>query len=484
MVSIQLLLKFKGGKSMYKYFLLSCVLGLNSIASATLTQEKDEFTRAWNKGQAMIDALIDEYQRDIIRIRDKFEDAIAFLPKKRRDTSQKVAILKDKHQAPWIKDYEHGVKTLTPLRNTNLVAFDDNVDELLFFLDRQCLGYEEAKATDPERAYLINDQLTCRRYIIKKLSPFQFGWFRYVKASYKHQDKGSVDINFGLFDRLVAETRAEIQEIANSIPNPGVSNYIVKMSDTQFDVLQKNIPALQEELKLVAPLLDPDIIFGKLAKLAMEYAKFDCLKRGFLNPSTIATLNSKFPVQDQAKVTPSVVLTPASPQQVAEPKAEPTLEKQDTLTVLPKTTPAAQEIKLPKEPKVSALDEKKQRRAAKIEQQRRAKVWVQQLYQAKLADADLATNRDLVSDFKWMNDLINPDITMTYQSIVGKLENLTKIKNGSGSRRHFIITDTPLGFPVACFYHSPHPDDPVKIEKWRLSITESLKKAGYFEIKN
>ncbi|MBM3468287.1 MAG: hypothetical protein FJX71_02500 [Alphaproteobacteria bacterium] len=135
-------------------------------------------------------------------------------------------------------------------------------------------------------------------------------------------------------------------------------------------------------------------------------------------------------------------------------------------------------------PRITELERKRLRRAQREEQQRRAKEWVQQRHAEHLKEADLTTNRELVSTFKWMNDIINPEITLTYQSIVEKLRQIASVKNGEGSRRHFVIYDTPLGRPVACFYHEPHPDQAVRIERWRESISEALKKAGYYQYKS
>lgn len=136
------------------------------------------------------------------------------------------------------------------------------------------------------------------------------------------------------------------------------------------------------------------------------------------------------------------------------------------------------------EPKITEADRKRQRHVEKAEEQRRAREWARKVHADHLAHADLTTNRSLVADFAWMNDVINPDITMTYRSILGKLTKITTVKNDEGSRRHLIIYNTPIGHPIACYFHEPHPDEAVRIERWRLNLTEALKKAGYYQKKD
>jgi hypothetical protein len=246
----------------------------------------------------------------------------------------------------------------------------------------------------------------------------------------------------------------------------------------------------------------------KLKNLAIEYGKFDCLYRQFRTPVMIAILEKQYPVEkkEESIIVPSgnktenqdMAKTPGTEiQGTLKIKEEATLETQQTqqdaqhsIDALSTTlTESSSEVvtKMKEGATVAAkltlLDLRKQRRAEKEEQQRRAKLWSGQLYEDHLSMADLQGNRDLTSEFDWMNKIINPDITITYQSIQGKLNSLATIKNGSGSRRHFLIKNTPAGRPIACYFHEPHPDIAVKIEKWRENISETLKKAGYFEFK-
>jgi hypothetical protein len=65
--------------------------------------------------------------------------------------------LRNKYQALWIKLLEDEVKNYTPLRNTKLVAFNENVDELLLNIHKKCLYLEDKKQRKPHCADLLNN---------------------------------------------------------------------------------------------------------------------------------------------------------------------------------------------------------------------------------------------------------------------------------------------------------------------------------------
>lgn len=474
--------------------------------------EQDEFSSACLKVRALLEARIDENNRVIYELQNNFQEAIKGLVlAKWRNTPQKINALQQICEKVFIATLKTENTLFDSLIKTKLIKFNNSIDDFLSLLFFDGMNMQRNIQLDSMTGNLkdmIQDDLRCFRYIIKKLSPYQAGWFNYIKVSTDLRTNGTFTVNSG---EMVDLWRKNLKKFTSDLSflNIQDSNYVTETINTHCTNIYTNslllLNELDETVKKKSPPNDLKIAIENLAK---EYGKMDVLFRQFKNPAVISHLNQQY---EKKKIAQNSVNTAHEPtsnevlevkviecqekaQEVQPPEIQP--EEQEILPLLVTNNAVVSEehpqkenlvpLKIPsedvisKKSKLTESELKKQRRAEKAAQQLRAKAWCQQLYQDQLNKTDFIKNHDLTSDFKWMNDIINPDITITYSSIKGKLDNLTKIKNGAGSRRHFLLSDVPVGRPVACFFHEPHPDLAVKIEKWRFSIAEALKKAGYF----
>lgn len=518
--------------------------------------EHDSFTLNWLKVQARLEARIDENQGLINRIQNNFDEEIKVLVHiKRRNTAEKLLELKNSMQNDYVEPLKNDIVFLSNLKNRDLKKFNSSVDDFLFHLYLTCMDqkiYIKIKeSSHPGRPDMINDDLTCFRYAIKKLSPYQLGWFSYLEASIEEVQVGRYQVDFRPMQALYEKNFRQFQnELRKHTITEAANNHIfdtfIKHHSTlieEADILDKNFLSSSKKNP------DFDTNLPTVKKLASLYGNMNNIFRQFTSPAIIAHLSKQYP--DEKKPEEKGKEISATPGNVTIKKQTPSKAKKSaihkesekkkvnqeaqhrhqgilpSLDITPLTTKQVIDFWFLKEmlplrvfqdfmlfycqshaqnaaasnffekrdmeniplegaltkPKLMVLDLKKQRRIEKVEQQRRAKEWSQQIYKDHLSKADLTSNHDLSSDFKWMNDIVNPDLTITYHSIVGKLSNLTTIKTASGgSRRYFLIKDAPIGRPVACYFHEPHPDEAVKIEKWRWSISEALKKAGYFRV--
>jgi hypothetical protein len=482
--------------NIFSIFLI-CLLYVGSQARATQPHEltpEDKFTAAWQKSQALLEARIDENVRTIKRFQENFEDEIQYwVPRKQRKNAQQIATLNKDFQQELINNLQAEISLFEGWKNSNLTIFSPSVDNFLCLLysdSCQLKRDEKMRSLNPiaEVNTLVKDDISCFRSIIKKLSPYQFGAFRYVEAVTERSQDGKLVIDTKKFTKIVTDNLECFLNIINEkIQNTNVQDYITDNINSQFANFQQKLPNLLKQLdNLLKSHVSADVILLQINEIAFECAKIDFKYKCFLNPQMLAQLEKDHP--DEAAEQNTTISEPEPPvQPIIETNQVPEQSSNHTQQAAPEEMPASSSASTTSttvlERKITALDLKKQRRAERKAQQKRAKEWSHQLYKDHLSQANLTTNQELISEFEWMNELIDPLITMTYKSIEGKLGNLTKIKNGAGSRRHFVITDAPIGRPVACFFHAPHPDQAVRNERWRLSISEALKKAGYFQNK-
>lgn len=482
----------------------------SSISVKVQALEEDKFTRTWAKVQALLEARIEENKGILLRIEENFEQESKVL------FPQFISSKKDNLGFNFPNAINESKKMVNDdivffdyLKNAQVSKFDSSLDEFLWLIHSKWVGmqsnielaYKKGKISRKNAICSYSkDDISFLRYAIKKLSPYQTGWFRYLEV-FVQVGRG-MDYIFDEIKKLLSQNVLFFlkDEVPKLLLSEEAVHYITHKLNMQcLTIMEKFLSLNIEELSKA----DKEEALKNLAKTC---AKINILFRQFTQPDVIKWLQEKYPRKKEEIVSNDTALKTKKSKKPRKKRrnrtnAHPQSEKEEILPSFPSNKPNVSSLTVEKEegiasdnnkpsekkpvspPRLTALDLKKQRRAEKAEQQARAKEWAQRVYAEHLATANFTTNRDLIAEFEWMNDIINPDITLHYRSIIGKLNTLTTVKNGEGSRRHFIIYDTPIRRPIACYFHEPHPDEAVRIEKWRLSISEALKKAGYFQLK-
>ncbi len=487
-----------------------------NVRPTSPTQQKSLFVSKWEKVRAYAEARIRENEATLKGLKENPEEELKVwypsTPGVRKNTNLKDPKLTDAFQ----KGVEADIKFFKSLIKDTPNAFHSSIDELLCSLYNERFILDELSKSR-SLSELEKDDRKFYSYALNKLKPFQFGWFEYIEASIVPDKKNSKKFKIylekmsDLYSKKISQFRDDFSCIQEeySLPMRAVSKVLTEIDNsgntsmkTTSDLLKKSsLFQSQGELSLDN--------LKELKPLAQAHANSSALFRLYTTPAIIELLNKQYPRQKNIEIDvphKDKVESKRESETIQTEKQEEKLLKTATLkenseaqqkneAVSPSssfpqtpteeieanasTTVTNPETKLSDKSKKTTLQLRQQRKEERKAQQLRAKKWCQEIFEEHLKRGDYSSHRALISDFNWITDLGNPNITMTYESIRNKLENLVKVKNGSGSRRSFFIRNTSSNKPIACYFHEPHPDKAIRIEKWRTNMVEAFKEVGY-----